>query len=189
MRDFVRGLLNGILRTLFQVVVWLYGGEGANLLLRFLPMQTIAPLLHRHGARMGRRVRFHAPLVIHNAAEQGRLYRHLAVGDDCYLGRDLLLDLQDRIVIEDRVTLSLRVAIFTHTDMGNSPLGERLFPATQAPVIIRRGAYVGAGALLLQGVEIGECAVVAAGAVVSRSVPAYTIVAGVPARPVRTLTR
>ncbi|MFC1709540.1 N-acetyltransferase [Candidatus Omnitrophota bacterium] len=51
--------------------------------------------------------------------------------------------------------------------------------------IIRRLAVVGAGATLLPGIEIGEGAMVAAGAVVTRNVPAWTIVAGVPAKPLR----
>ncbi len=187
MRDLTQLLSAGGARLLFALAVWLYGGEGANLLLRFLPMRTIDPLLRRYGARIGKNVRFHAPVVVHNAAAPGPLYRRLTVGPGCYLGRDLLLDLQDRIVLEERVTLSLRVSIFTHTDVGNSPLRDHLVPVTQAPVTIRRGAYVGAGVTILQGVEVGECAVLAAGAVVIRDVPPYTVVAGVPARAVRSL--
>jgi acetyltransferase-like isoleucine patch superfamily enzyme len=50
------------------------------------------------------------------------------------------------------------------------------------PVVIRRGAVIGANATLVAGVEIGEGAVVAAGAVVTRDVPPGAVVAGVPAR-------
>lgn len=179
-----------LLKLAFRVSVWLYSGEGANIMLRFLPMQTIGPILREYGAYIGKNVRFHSPLVIHNASEHGGRkspYRNLSVGDRCYLGRDLLLDLQDRITIEDRVTVSLDVKIFTHTDVGESLLREHGFSPTQAPVTIRRGAYLGTGVLILQGVEIGECAVVAAGALVTRDVPPYTVVGGVPAKYLRSV--
>ena len=71
--------------------------------------------------------------------------------------------------------------------------GHPLDPATRrsqittAPVRIGRGAWIAAGATVLQGVTVGDDAVVAAGAVVTKDVPARTLVAGVPARIIRAL--
>ena len=56
---------------------------------------------------------------------------------------------------------------------------------TVQPTIVRRGASVGSGAVVLGGIEIGERAIVGAGAVVTKDVPAYSIVAGNPARLLR----
>jgi UDP-2-acetamido-3-amino-2,3-dideoxy-glucuronate N-acetyltransferase len=55
------------------------------------------------------------------------------------------------------------------------------------PTQVKRGASIGSGATLLGGITIGECAVVGAGSVVTKDVPAHTIVAGNPARILRTL--
>jgi acetyltransferase-like isoleucine patch superfamily enzyme len=166
----------------------IYGGEGINIPLMFMPTQVIAPTLRGYGAVIGQRVRFRSPLVVHNSnSERRRHYEKLEVGDDCYFGRELFLDLQDKIVIEDHVTVSHRVMILTHTDAGTSPLKDEFVPTAQAPVIIRRGAYIGANVTILQGVEIGESSIVGAGAVVTRSVPPASVVAGVPAKIIKTL--
>jgi len=55
------------------------------------------------------------------------------------------------------------------------------------PTVVRRGASIGSGSTILCGVEIGEHAIVGAGSVVTRNVPARTIVAGNPARVLRRL--
>lgn len=62
----------------------------------------------------------------------------------------------------------------------------RFQPGTYAPVVIEEDCWVGSHVIILKGVRIGTGAVVAAGAVVSRDVDPFTIVAGVPARVVGT---
>ena len=167
----------------------IYGGDGLNVPLMFMPMTSIAPVLRNYGARIGEDVRFRSPLVIHNSDDaRGKYYRKLEIGPHCYFGRELFLDLQDRIVVEDHVTISHRVMILTHTDAGTSPLRDTFIPTSTAPVMIRSGAYIGANVTILQGVEIGRSSIVGAGAVVTRSVPAGSVVAGVPARVVRSLS-
>ncbi len=55
------------------------------------------------------------------------------------------------------------------------------------PILIKRNAWIGAGATILPGVTIGENAIVAAGAVVSRDVLPNTVVAGIPAKVVKSI--
>jgi len=125
-------------------------------------------------------------------ARIGRLYRRglrgLDVGDECFVGDECLFDLAEGICLEDQVTLAERVLILTHTNVGyhDHPLQAR-FPASAAPVVIERGSFVGAQVVVLPGVRVGSGSFVAAGSVVTRDVPARTLVAGVPARPVRPL--
>jgi acetyltransferase-like isoleucine patch superfamily enzyme len=181
-------LLYLLFRLWARVFAAIYGGEGINIPFMFMPTQAIGSVLRTFGARVGADVRFRSPLIIHNStAKRGRYYENLQVGNHCYLGRELFLDLQDKIVIEDEVTISHRVMILTHTDSGASPLKDGLLPASQSPVAIRRGAYIGANVTILEGVEIGEASIVGAGAVVTRSVPPATVVAGVPARVIKNL--
>lgn len=181
-------ILYFLFRSWARAAAAIYGGEGVNIPLMCMPTQIISGTLRSFGARIGGDVRFRSPVVIHNSrAERSHYYDNLQVGDHCYLGRELFLDLQDQIVIEDHVTISHRVMILTHTDAGESPLREQYVRTSQAPVIIRRGVYIGANVTILEGVEIGESSIVGAGAVVTRSVPPSTVVAGVPARVIKNL--
>ena len=58
---------------------------------------------------------------------------------------------------------------------------------TPAPIVLGKNVWVGSNSTILQGVTIGDNAVVAAGAVVTKDVPADTVVGGVPARKLKTI--
>lgn len=163
-----------------------YRIEGVNALLLIMPAKLIAPTLRRYGARIGENLQIHSPLIIHNAgSERGKEYANLVIGDHCYIGRDVFFDLAERITLEDYVTISMRCTLITHTNVGNRPPELINLPPSYAPITVRRGAYLGACSTLLEGVEVGECAVIAAGAVVRRGVAPHEVVGGVPSRPLR----
>jgi len=155
-----------------------------------LPGRLIAYGLRHYGARISVDVTFNPPILFHNFADRSiEPFSNLVVGKGCYLGREILLDLKEKITIEDFATLAMGVTIVTHTDVARSPLKESLVQSTQSPVTIRQGAYLAARSTVLQGVEIGECAVVAAGALVNKSVPKYAVYGGIPAREIGILQR
>ncbi len=137
------------------------------------------------GARIGRGA------VLHDV-RFFNLYRRglpgLRVGEEAFLGDECLLDLAEGITLERQVTLAERVLILTHLNVGyrDHPLQSH-FPAMAAPVTVREGSFLGANVTVLAGLTLGPGAFVAAGSVVTRDVAAWTLVAGVPARPVRTL--
>ena len=88
------------------------------------------------------------------------------------------------ITIEDDVLIGPKVNLVTE----NHPID----PANRKalickPIVIKRNAWIGAAATIMPGVTIGENSIVAAGAVVSKDVPANTIVAGVPAKVLKKL--
>ncbi len=149
----------------------------------FPPLRTI--WLRLLGAAIGARS------IVHDV-RFFNLYRRglggLRIGDDCFLGDECLLDLAEEIRLEDHVTLAERVIVLTHTNVGyrDHPL-QRHFPAMAGTVTIRRGSFVGAAVTILPGITIGPEAFVAAGSVVTADVPPRTVVAGVPARVIRTL--
>lgn len=86
------------------------------------------------------------------------------------------------ITIEDDVLIGPNVSLITENHAEVPELRRHVY---SNPILIKRKAWIGAGAIILPGVTIGENAIVAAGAVVSKDVPDNTIVGGVPAKVIR----
>jgi len=110
--------------------------------------------------------------------------RHIRLGRNVFINHACsFLDLGG-ITIEDEVMVGPRVNITSE----NHPV-EVADRKTMVPgeVVIKRNAWIGAAASIMPGVTIGENAVVAAGAVVTKDVPENIIVAGVPAKVVKKL--
>lgn len=113
------------------------------------------------------------------------------IGRDVYLGVNLTLtrfEGGDILYIGDRVAIAPNVTIITSSSPERSKLNEYNL-ARYEKVIIENDAWIGAGVIILPGVRIGEGAICGAGAVITKDVPPYTIVAGVPARVIRRLNK
>lgn len=110
----------------------------------------------------------------------------LSIGRECFIGDETLIDLYDRVKLEDQVTLAQRVTVLTHLNVGysNHPL-QGYFPKKSQPVVFKKGSVIGAASVILPGITVGVNSFVAAGSVVTKDVSPNTLVAGVPARIVR----
>lgn len=124
----------------------------------------------------------------------------IAIGKFCYIGEGTRIWSGSSITIGDHVLIAHSVSIF---DNLTHPIGwsERrihfraiatighpeFINLGDRPVIIEDDVWIGAHALVLRGVTIGPRSIVAAGAVVTRDIPADTLVAGNPAKPIRQL--
>ena len=180
-------MAKALLAPLFLMAYRLAGRKFLQGIFRFLPSQWLIFASQLVGWQVPKETIFTGHLQLAHLGEAG--LRHLSIGPSCYFGPDILLDLSDFISLGSHVSLSPRVTILTHADPGPGGYLERNFyPGMTAPVHIEDHVWVGAGALLLPGVRIGSGSVVAAGAVVTRDVPAHTVVAGVPARVIKRLT-
>lgn len=109
---------------------------------------------------------------------QGDLSK-LQIGSHCAIGRIELM-LHDSITIGDNVTINDGCSLIT----GSHDINHPDWRNTSRPIVVESYAWIATRVILLPGVTIGEGAVVAAGAVVPRSVAPYTVVAGNPAKPV-----
>jgi len=110
--------------------------------------------------------------------------RFISIGKHVFINHACSFLDMGGITLEDHVLLGPKVNLITE----NHPLD----PVNRRgmickPIVIKRNAWIGAGATILPGVTVGENAVVAAGAVVSKDVPANTVVGGIPAKILKTI--
>lgn len=115
------------------------------------------------------------------------LYRHCGyqIGSQAYIAEGLtigeILEDRDNIVIGSRAAIGPNVILLSSSDPNNS----RIYPyvkVQRGKVIVGNDAWIGAGAIIMPDVHIGEGSIVGAGSVVTKNVEPFTIVAGVPAR-------
>lgn len=140
-------------------------------------------ILEEFGAHIGDDTIIYPRLIIHGTETD---FSNLHIGKHVRILRNCLLDLSASVTIDDLAIISFGCSLISHHNVYKSPLAD-LYPPQQQPIIIKRGAVLFANVTVLQGVTIGECAIVAAGAVVTQDVPDWTMVGGVPARPIKKL--
>lgn len=131
------------------------------------------------GAKVGKRVTYYPWVWIGSG-------RKLIVGDDVDFAVGVVVTTDGGVTIGDRVLIGYGSKIMSRNHR-IPPNRGRIFGAGHdaAPVVIEDDVWIGANCSILPGVTVGEGAVVAAGAVVTKSVAPFTIVGGVPARVLR----
>ena len=100
-----------------------------------------------------------------------KIGKNVFIGMDCYLDDEV----PNLITIEDDVTIAFRVTLVAHDDVSSQV----------SQIKIRKGSFIGTGTIITMGVEVGQNAVVGAGAVVKQSVDEGITVVGVPAKPIQ----
>ncbi|OQB78934.1 MAG: Galactoside O-acetyltransferase [Bacteroidetes bacterium ADurb.Bin123] len=122
---------------------------------------------------------------------------YVSIGEHCYIGPNLTITPfggdyfenngknEKLLILKNRVTLGPNVTLLCSMHPEESKLS-KIYGKIEA-ISIEDDVWIGAGAILLGGVQIGHCSIVGAGAVVTKDVPPRTVVAGVPARPIKTL--
>ena len=132
-------------------------------------------------------------IVMHGAVLHVYNFRNLpqagiTVGRECLIGEYTVIRGQGGVTLGDRVYTSPFTQLIAVNHVFDDP--ERSFVEqgiTAQGIVVEDDVWLGANVVVTDGVRIGQGAVVAAGAVVTKDVPPHTVVAGVPARPIRTI--
>lgn len=113
------------------------------------------------------------------------------VGKQVYIGEDLIIastisEKTCHLIINDRVAIGPRVTLLLSSDANWSKLMNKIEPI-KGTIILEEDCWLGAGVIVQPNIRIGKGAIVGSGAVVTKDVEAYTVVAGVPAKLIRKL--
>lgn len=153
-------LLNGLLQLFTRFV-------------GFIPSHRLRWLIYRFVLR----VKIHRTATIYGGAEI-RFPWKLSIGPRSIVGHGAILDARSGLQIASDVNISTGVYIWTK----DHDLSDAAFAMRGAPVVIESHAWLSCRSTILPGTRIGTGAVVAAGAVVTKDVEAYSIVGGIPAK-------
>lgn len=144
-----------------------------------VPSQTLRRLMLQFaGMQIGQGT------VIYGGGEY-RCARKIRIGLGSSIGHGTKIDGRGTVTIGSSVNISSEAWIWT----AEHDIQSVAFDYTSAPVFIDDYAWIGGRTIVLPGVHIGKGAVVASGAIVTKSVNEYSIVAGVPAKQIGTRTR
>lgn len=144
-------------------------------LIGYFPLHSIRNVVYTlAGIRLG------AGSTIHMWA---RFYdpKNIAIGEDTVIGDHAFIDGRDKVAIGDHVDIASQVLIYN----SEHDIDAEDFLASTSAVKIGDYVFIGPRAIILPGVRIGKGAVVGAGAVVTKDVPDFAVVAGVPAKIIR----
>lgn len=137
-----------------------------------IPSQTIRNWgLRKMGVKMSRNVKFYSGFSVRNPSK-------LTIEDGVSIGPKVLLDARCGLTIRKNVVIAYDAIIWTL----NHDYNDENFCGKGAPVEIGAYAWICSRSIILPGIKIGEGAVVASGAIVTKDVKPYTIVGGIPAK-------
>jgi maltose O-acetyltransferase len=149
--------------------------EAQNMFLRcvgHIPSHHVRTFFYRLGGMwIGQGSSIHMGAVFYDI-------KHISVGEDTIIGENAVLDGRDKLVIGNHVDIASEVMIYNC----QHDIHDKDFAAKPEQVVIHDYVFIGPRAIILPGVTLGKGAVVAAGAVVTKNVPDFAIVGGIPAK-------
>jgi acetyltransferase-like isoleucine patch superfamily enzyme len=149
--------------------------EAQNMFLRwvgYIPLHHVRRFFYRLGGMwIGKGSSMHMGTIFYNV-------KNISIGEDTIIGENAVLDGREKLTIGDHVDIASEVMIYN----GQHDIHAEDFTGVFEPVLIKDYVFIGPRAIILPGVTLGKGVVVGAGAVVTKDVPDFAIVGGVPAK-------
>jgi maltose O-acetyltransferase len=161
------GRLETVMTEFVVYVLHLSGCLPSHILRRFV--YRLAGIQIGKGSTIHMHARFYNPV-------------NIIIGEDSIIGEGIVLDGREKLVIGDHVDIASDVMIYNAEHNIHTEHFAAVEAVQKAATVIHDYVFIGPRAIILPGVEIGQGAVIGAGAVVTKSVKPYEIVGGVPAK-------
>ena len=151
-------------RTLKNIVRGIFNRICLALARNLFPAQLRMPFYRATGMKIGKGTKIAATVDVDQSAPE-----LITIGENVWITRGVMLLCHQRNLAEYEV---------------GKPVME--CELKYQPIVIKDGAHIGIGSIVMPGVTIGEGAIIGAGSVVTRDIPAYCVAVGVPARVIKT---
>lgn len=163
---------NDTLKNICLSVFWFFSDYCINHIVMHIPIWQVRRLfLLLIGMKIGNHTQMDMNITFMDP-------NRLKIGKNCHINRQCLIDARGSLIIGDNVSISLRSAILTGSHNHRSPN----FEFVRNKVIIDNNVWMGYQTTVVGNVHVGEGAVICAGAVVTKDVEPWAIMAGVPAK-------
>lgn len=163
----------------YYTMFWRMFDRTPAAMLQEFAMEVRRILAKRIFKRVGEGVIFHHNVLFSRG-------ENIELGDGVLVNRYAMLDDRASLIVGDYTMLAAGITIETHThpfDDFSKPIAYS--GRSGRPVVVGRNSVVGYNAVVMAGVTLGERCIVAANSVVTKDVPDYTVVGGVPAKPIK----
>jgi|WetSurMetagenome_2_1015567.scaffolds.fasta_scaffold02250_8 acetyltransferase-like isoleucine patch superfamily enzyme len=139
--------------------------------------------LSKEGVKIGNNVSINRNTIIECTGVIRNLGVGLEIGDNVGIAQNCFIQVRGKVIIGSNVIFGPGVYIFSENhNFDNPDLPVVVQGETRKGVIIEEGVWIGSRATILDGVTIGKNSIIAAGSVVNKDIPAYSIAGGVPAK-------
>lgn len=166
-----------------KIMKFIFGIEIINNLIFMAPKFFIKPILKSCRCRIGENTDILTHITITNAITGD--YSNLIIGDGCFVGKGVYLDLVEPIELKENSTISARVAILTHEDAGPNNDLRKKYPRKTGKVIVGNNSWVGVSSTILCGVNIGDHSIIGASSLVIEDISSFSVAGGVPAKVIK----
>jgi acetyltransferase-like isoleucine patch superfamily enzyme len=161
--------------------LWIHGPYGLSRIIEKIPFRHLVKYLRKYGASVGEGGIIERGIYIHRPFGKKKPFENLVIGNNVYIGHEVIIDLTMPVIFKDAASIGSRVQIWTHSGyFEGETLEKRAYTEDRGEVTIGEGAMVYSNSLIKHGIKIGAFASIAACSMVNKNVEAYSYASGVP---------